>query len=122
METKTYLISRYNYKGKFAYLFLDKNSLKTSVCYYEWKRDEKGGIPNNFDGGLSFSPDTYFEENGDEYLAGTIQPFELKAHVASDAFKNSTPKYPEKKKQLEQLANSLDENDNPVLMLVKLKE
>ena len=31
-------------------------------------------------------------------------------------------KYPEKKKQLEQLANSLDENDNPVLMLVKLKE
>ena len=52
METKTYLISRYNYKGKFAYLFLDKNSLKTSVCYYEWKRDEKGGIPNNFDGGL----------------------------------------------------------------------
>ena len=32
------------------------------------------------------------------------------------------PKYPEKKKQLEKLANSLNENDNPVLMLVKLKE
>ena len=28
----------------------------------------------------------------------------------------------EKKKKLEQLATSLDENDNPVLMLVKLKE
>ncbi len=28
----------------------------------------------------------------------------------------------EKKKELEQLANSLNENDNPVLMLVKLKE
>jgi len=31
-------------------------------------------------------------------------------------------KHPEKKKELEKLANSLDENDNPVLMLVKLKE
>ena len=46
----------------------------------------------------------------------------LKSYVASDAFKSSSPKYPEKKKKLEQLANSLDENDNPVLMLVKLKE
>jgi len=27
-----------------------------------------------------------------------------------------------KKKELEQLANSLDENSNPLLMLVKLKE
>ncbi len=51
-----------------------------------------------------------------------LMHYELKQYVESDAFKNSTPKYPEKKKQLEQLANSLNENDNPVLMLVKLKE
>ncbi len=39
-------------------------------------------------------------------------------------YKNIIPSgfYNEKKKELEQLANSLDENDNPVLMLVKLKE
>ncbi|MGV8091740.1 MAG: hypothetical protein AB2L24_07745 [Mangrovibacterium sp.] len=49
-----------------------------------------------------------------------INPFQLKAHVASDEFKNSTPQYPEKKKELEKLANSLSENDNPVLMLMKL--
>ena len=35
--------------------------------------------------------------------------------------KKITPKYSEKKKALEKLANSLDENDNPVLMIVKLK-
>jgi hypothetical protein len=35
--------------------------------------------------------------------------------------KKITSKYPEKKKELEKLANSLNENANPVLMLVKLK-
>jgi len=45
----------------------------------------------------------------------------IKIHVASQEFKNSTPQYPEKKKALEKLVNSIDENDNPVLMLVKLK-
>jgi hypothetical protein len=49
------------------------------------------------------------------------EAFELKSHVASDAHKNATPKYPEKKKELERLAGSLNENDNPVLMIVKLK-
>jgi hypothetical protein len=121
METNNYLISRYNYKGRFAYLFLDKKTHRTSISYFEWKRDVKGGIPNDFDNGLVFSPDSYFAANEDEYLAGTIQPFQLKAHVASDEFKNSIPKYPEKEKALEKLANSLNENDNPVLMLVKLK-
>lgn len=42
--------------------------------------------------------------------------------VDTKAFKTSTPKFPEKKKELEKLAYSLDENDNPVLMFVKLKE
>ena len=51
-----------------------------------------------------------------------VNPFQLKAHLASEKFKNSTPLYPEKKKELEKLANRLNENDNPVLMLVKLKE
>lgn len=43
-------------------------------------------------------------------------------YVASEAFKNSTPKYSEKKKELEELAATLNANDNPVLMLAKLKE
>ncbi len=50
-----------------------------------------------------------------------FEPYQLKMYMASQSFKNSTPKYPEKKKELEKLAASLDENDNPVLMLVKLK-
>jgi hypothetical protein len=83
--------------------------------------DHTGGIVNNLDCGTKFRSISYFVENGQEYLIGSVNAFKLKAHVASEAFKNSTPKYPEKKKELEKLANSLKETDNPVLMIVRLK-
>jgi hypothetical protein len=121
IETKKYLISRHNYKGQFAYVFIDKHTHKTSVCYLGQKWNVNKGIPNNFDDGLMFRPEAYFVKGENEFLAGTIQAYLLKAHVASEEFKNSTPKYSEKKKELEKLANNLNENDNPVLMLVKLK-
>ncbi len=40
----------------------------------------------------------------------------------SEEFRNSKPVYPEKKRELEKLANSLKETDNPVLILVSLKK
>ena len=80
------------------------------------------GIINDIDAGLSFSPLWYFQEDNEEYLVNRIDAFQLKAHVASDKFKNAKPNYPKKKKELENLANSLNENDNPILMLVKLKD
>jgi hypothetical protein len=102
--------------------FIEKNTLKVFVNHFQFNRGVfTGGATNNIDAGLDFIPDNYYAINRNEYLVETIQPFQLKAHIASENFKNSTPKFPEKKKELEQLANSLNENDNPVLMLVKLK-
>ena len=80
---------------------------------------EPTGIKNDIDGGINFMP--RYAVN-DTLIVGWFEAFELKMYVASETFKNSTPKYPEKKEELEKLAASLDENDNPVLMLVKLKE
>ena len=77
------------------------------------------GIVNDVDNGPEFWIQASNERN---QAISWVFAHELKAHVASDAFKNSTPKYPEKKRELERLANSLSENDNPVLMIVKLKE
>ncbi|HQB37467.1 MAG TPA: hypothetical protein PLI41_07990, partial [Bacteroidales bacterium] len=51
-----------------------------------------------------------------------IDANKLKEYIASENFKNSKPLYPEKKKELEKLANSLKETDNPVLVLVSLKK
>jgi hypothetical protein len=77
------------------------------------------GFTNDLDGGLNFIPKTIKDDNT---IIGWVDVLKLKAHVASDVFKKSTPKYPEKKKELEKLANSLKETDNPVLVMVRLKK
>lgn len=76
------------------------------------------GLRNDYDGGVNFYP---IARVNDSTLALKIDAYQLKEHVASKTFKNSTPKYPEKKKELERLANSLSEEDNPVLMLFTFK-
>ena len=77
------------------------------------------GIINDLDGGPNILPRTVKDDNTIIALVDAIQ---LKTHVASETFKNSSPKYPEKKIELEKLANSLNETGNPVLMLVRLKK
>ncbi len=121
-ETTHFVFLRYAFKDRSSILMIDKKSKKTYQGYVE---NYGSCIENDFDGGLHFMPDAYqfcYYTDDHEYIITLINPFELKAHVASEAFKNSNPKFPEKKKELEELANSLNENDNPVLMLVKLKE
>ena len=76
------------------------------------------GCVNDIDGGFDLWPLTIYQ---DSFMVACKMAFEIKAHVASNAFKNSIPKNPEKKEELKRLAKSLDEYDNPVLMLVKLK-
>jgi hypothetical protein len=77
------------------------------------------GLVNDIDGGPNICPKIVKD---DYTIISWIDASKLKAYVASATFKNSNPKYPEKKKELEKLANSLKETDNPVLMLVKLKK
>ena len=110
-ETYNYLILRYRLKEKNNWSFYNKETKE--ICSYENK-----GIINDYDGGPAFCP--MYQKNN--ICVGFIYAYEFIEYVNSKTFKNSTPKYPEKKKALEKLANSLDENDNPVLMLVKLKE
>ena len=117
----------YNIKGNISYgqapvlAIYEKETDETYFVHPSDINDQvnPNGIENDFDGGMNFFPDTQIN---DSTLLMVIQPFELKEYIASDEFRKSTPKYPEKKKALEKLASSLDENDNPVLMLVKLKK
>lgn len=80
---------------------------------------EDKGFLNDLDFGITFWPR---EILNDSILIDYIDAFQLKAHTASEVFKNSIPKYNKKKKELEKLANSLKETDNPVLMIVRLKK
>ena len=78
---------------------------------------------NDLDDGMPFGRDiNYYNDNKGEYLVQLITPFDLKAHIATNEFKNGKYKYPEKKKELEKLALRLQETENPVLMIVKLKK
>jgi hypothetical protein len=76
------------------------------------------GFYNDIDAGPRFFP---MIQVNDSTMLMQINAKKLKDHVASDDFKNSVVKYPEKKKELEKLANSLNELDNPVLMFVTFK-
>lgn len=77
------------------------------------------GFINDLDGGPNFVPLTIKDDNT---LIAWVDALQLKKHVTTNAFKNSKPKYPEKKKELVELAGRLKETDNPVLILVRLKK
>lgn len=77
------------------------------------------GLSNDLDGGPDFWPRTI--EN-DSTIVSWIEALKYREYIASDAFKESNPKFPEKKKELEKLASSLKETDNPVLVMVRLKK
>ena len=85
---------------------------------YQALFDIGDGLANDLDGGPDILPLTTKDDNT---IVTLIEAFDLKKHVASEAFKKSKPLYPEKKKELEKLAASLKETDNPVLVQVRLK-
>ncbi len=125
VESSKYLFFYYSFKDKLCNAVLDK--LSSNFFLVNESRDiEKRwagpGIINDIDGGIPFSPYTSYSENGDSYIIGWSFAYEFKSWASSENFKKSTPKYLKKKKEFEKLANSLSENDNPVLMLIKLKE
>jgi hypothetical protein len=76
------------------------------------------GLYNDIDAGPRFFPSS---QVNDSTFVMLVNPFDLKKHVESDEFTKSRPLYPEKKNELKMLADSLRENDNPVLMLVSIK-
>jgi hypothetical protein len=75
------------------------------------------GLYNDIDGGPRFMPGRMVN---DSIMLMILQFPRLRAHIVSDDFKNSKPKYSEKKQRLEALTDSLTktEIDNPILMLV----
>jgi len=112
-ETQNFLFYSYGYDKKTRMLIYNRSTRKGVEI------EGKTGIKNDLDGG------PYIQlkmKKDDNTIFSWIDAYELKAWVSTEDFKNSTPKFPEKKKALKKLADSLNENDNPVLILVKLRE
>ena len=103
-------------------MYHKKSSKLVFLKKYKGYSTENGGFSgfvNDIDGGVPFWP--IAQPNGQQ-LVGVIDAYELKAYVASEVFIKANPKHPERKKELKQLAENLDNNDNPVLMIVYLKK
>ena len=80
----------------FSFIGSKKNNFKALVVPYE-------GLINDIDGGPNIWPKTIKDDNT---IVSWIEAFKFKEYIASDAFKNSIPKYPDKKKELEKLAKT----------------
>ena len=127
-ETNRFIVFVYAYLERYTYCLIDK---KTKETFLANKYEETPGsntkykpcLINDLDGGMPLSENIkYYSENEEEFITTLINPFDLKAYVASAEFKSIISKYPAKKKELEKLANCLKETNNPVLMIVKLKK
>ncbi|MEL7585425.1 MAG: 6-bladed beta-propeller [Prolixibacteraceae bacterium] len=112
-ESNSYLFFEFNLEKQHYYSISSKISGRTYLV------NAKSGLINDLDGGPNILPKAIKDDNT---IVAWIEAYQFKAYVASDEFKNSIPKYPEKTRELENLADALNENDNPILMLVKLKE
>jgi hypothetical protein len=108
---------------EFSYQPDDENEgfsvIASKVNNFKILFDPEKGLINDLDGGPNIMPQTVKDNN---ILVAWVDAIDFKNHVASEAFRKSNPLYPEKKKELEMLANSLKETDNPILMLVSLKQ
>ncbi|MBN2814058.1 MAG: 6-bladed beta-propeller [Bacteroidales bacterium] len=75
-------------------------------------------LKNDIDGG----PDLFLLTSRDaKTLVSFINPHELKAYILTEHFINSKPVCPDKKEQLVRFANSVNEDDNPIIVLLKVR-
>jgi len=76
------------------------------------------GLINDLDGGPNIWPKTV---KNDSIIVTWVDALKFREYIASEIFKYSDPKYPEKKKGLKKLADSVKENDNPILVFIRLQ-
>ena len=76
------------------------------------------GVYNDIDGGPRFFPDQMVN---DSTMVMFLDAKKFKDHINSEDFKNSTPKYMEKKIKLEEFSEKVSVMDNSILMFVTFK-
>jgi len=119
-ETSRYVFYWYGtFETRPRILFDKKTNTK-----YKLGTDE--GYRSKLKDDLSGGPDFNIEFIDNFYSGGKLFSFAdaitLKRYVESEAFTKAKLKYPKKKEDLKKLADSLEETDNPVLIVVTPKE
>lgn len=79
--------------------------------------NEIGGFINDLTGGPDFKP----LNTSDSTVFVTVSALDMKLYLDSDKFKKQPVKFPEEKEKLVQLNKTLKEDENPFLMIARLK-
>ena len=96
---------------------------ETNVIYtLDTDSGSRSKLQDDLSGGPDFNIEflNYYCSNGK--LFSFVEAIALKRYVISEDFKNASVSDPEKKNELKKLADSLNETDNPVLVIVTPKE
>ncbi len=121
-ETNQFYVFRYFYDDRETIAFINKSSKETFVVPLLTKVNSgygnySGGINNDFDNGPDFLPLCYFEESNKEYLLGLVNAYDFISLKSGQTDKNLS-----RPNTVEEIANKINETDNPILMIVKLKK
>jgi len=124
-ESSDYIFIRYGLQ----YNKKDKNLHERADGCVIYNKESKEGIAlKENDGACGFINDLnagpYFKPgySNDSLIFVEVSALDMKLYLDSDKFKNKTVKFPEQKEKLVQLNKTLKEDENPFLMIAKLKE
>lgn len=114
---KTIFIKTQNYKGEGdRNILFDKATLTGN--FLTDKSGEPAKFINDWDGGMDFWP---VKAVNDNEIFMPITPLELREIIKDEEFDEKTANSPERKQSFKTMAEGLQETDNPVLMVVRLK-
>jgi hypothetical protein len=118
-ETPKYLFFNFFYNGKVHNGQFDKIGKEFHQLIETSNNSNK--MYNDIDGGLSFWPFYSVEHLDNEWIC-CFDAIDLKKQLSDVWLKTSEAKYPEKKEKLKKFMDELSIDDNPVLIIVKLKK
>ncbi len=111
VETENMIFFQLHFNRRSYYCYFDKRFNKLMIPNY--KEVQINGFENDLDGFMPFYPMSYSTRNE---LVGFLEPYKIKLW-----FNENPGKANQLSSELQRLKN-INENDNPVLMLVKLKD
>ena len=79
------------------------------------------GLVNDIDWGPGFFPEWSVYNDSTQLFISAHEAFYLKKELTTEYFENRKIKFPDKKIKLQELLGSLEEKDDYILMIVKLK-
>jgi hypothetical protein len=78
-------------------------------------------IKNDWDAGMDIEEMQHTGTSDGEYILELLYPYRMKELLTDEHFASTNALYPERKAAMQAMVDSLKEDDNPVIMRIKLK-